>query len=448
MLWDWIKKNYARTRDHLLINQRAHGEAINTEDMIKQHAELSRIIRNVTLTILGYSFFCLITIAGPDTGLILGEIKIPFANVNISPFSFLVVGPLILVALSFYLHVFIEKWSMLGDLEESKRLPYVFNIDGPVARLISYSLFYLLTPIVMIAFVWKSSPLRHQITSQLFKMHILAYVSQLMSLLSFGVLLIFFFLFIRQVHSRGKQSLIFWFFGCIFVSLMILSGLYSYQRLAPVSGLSFLLREYDLNRADLRGKYLRGAILQNARMFSADLRDSDLSEGNLNGAILCEADLSGAEMIKAYLIEADLRMANLEGVNLAHAELREADLRMARLRKACLYDARLLRANLKWTNFMEADLRKAYLENADLGSASLKKADLSGAKLAGADLLLTDFLESKGLKPDQLRQAKNWQNAVYSDDVSQKLGISPQDDEEIRERLNLPPARWNIDFVP
>ena len=76
--------------------------------------------------------------------------------------------------------------------------------------------------------------------------------------------------------------------------------------------------------------------------------------------LLREADLQGAD-----LQEADLRWANLQG-----ADLREADLRWANLQGA---DLRW--ANLQGANLREADLREADLQGADLRWADLRGAD-------------------------------------------------------------------------
>jgi hypothetical protein len=111
------------------------------------------------------------------------------------------------------------------------------------------------------------------------------------------------------------------------------------------------LEEAVINRADLRGAYLRGAYLQRA-----DLQGAYLRGAYLRGAYLQRADLQGA-----YLRGADLQRADLQGADLQGADLQGADLQGADLQGA--------------------DLRGAYLRGADLQGADLRGADLQGADL-------------------------------------------------------------------
>lgn len=86
---------------------------------------------------------------------------------------------------------------------------------------------------------------------------------------------------------------------------------------------------------------------------------------------LREADLRGRKM----------RKANLQEVNLIRADLRWADLEGAILSKSSFYNANLCRANLR-----NAELQKAKLIGTDMSSADLSCADLSYANLSWANL--------------------------------------------------------------
>ena len=77
------------------------------------------------------------------------------------------------------------------------------------------------------------------------------------------------------------------------------------------------------------------------RVKGADLRDKDLRRADLSGAFLVKARLEGADLRGADLSRADLRSANLEGANLSDAKLREADLSGADLRQAVVGNAEL-----------------------------------------------------------------------------------------------------------
>ena len=116
-----------------------------------------------------------------------------------------------------------------------------------------------------------------------------------------------------------------------------------------------------------------------------------LREANLQGADLRWANLREANLQGADLQEADLRWANLRGADLQEADLRWADLREADLRWADLQGADLQEADLRWANLREANLQEADLQEADLREADLQGADLRWADLRGADWDFTSF---------------------------------------------------------
>lgn len=65
-------------------------------------------------------------------------------------------------------------------------------------------------------------------------------------------------------------------------------------------------------------------------------------------------------------------------------------------------------ANLKGTQF-----KSAKLENANLFEANRKNANLLGANLK----------QTKDLTPSQVKAAKNWEQAIYSEKFRQQLGL-------------------------
>ncbi len=58
------------------------------------------------------------------------------------------------------------------------------------------------------------------------------------------------------------------------------------------------------------------------------------------------------------------------------------------------------------------------------------EANLFGAKLQGADLR-----EATGFTAFQVKLAKNWELALYSDDSLKKLGLKPDHNEQVRKKL-------------
>ena len=123
-----------------------------------------------------------------------------------------------------------------------------------------------------------------------------------------------------------------------------------------------------LKRANMRGVYLRGAILRSAQ----------LQEANLYGAQLEGADLRSADLLRTILCD-----AHLQGANLDDADLERADLRRAHLRGASLCDV-----DMKTT-----DLRDAHLQGANLDDADLRLAKMHGAQMQGTDFATHIWLE-------------------------------------------------------
>ncbi|MFB2979965.1 pentapeptide repeat-containing protein, partial [Microseira sp. BLCC-F43] len=168
------------------------------------------------------------------------------------------------------------------------------------------------------------------------------------------------------------------------------------------------LANIDLSGANLSGANFSGANLNRANLSRANLSRANLSRADLSGADLNDADLSGADLSGADLRSADLRGANFRGVGL----------RGANLGGAILHDTSLSEANLRGADLSGANFRGADLSYADLGGVNLYGADLGGADLGGAD-----FRGAKNLTPEQVKSAKNWQQATYDDNFRKKLGL-------------------------
>ncbi len=66
------------------------------------------------------------------------------------------------------------------------------------------------------------------------------------------------------------------------------------------------------------------------------------------------------------------------------------------------------------------DLSQAYLKGADLKNASLRNAELDGANLSGANIAGADLRGTLNLRPQQLRAANNWGDAILDDDKSRR----------------------------
>ena len=206
------------------------------------------------------------------------------------------------------------------------------------------------------------------------------------------------------------------------------------------------LQKANLMEANFGEANLQGANLQGAELVKANLMEAELVKANLQGAELVKANLMKANLMKAELVKANLMKANLQGANLMKANLMEANLQGAELVEANLMEANLVKANLQganllianlWianlteANLMEADLKGADLKGADLMEANLKgadlmDADLKGADLKGADLKGANLHLAKNLTPEQVKIAKNWEDADYQEEFRALLGLPPK----------------------
>ncbi len=76
-------------------------------------------------------------------------------------------------------------------------------------------------------------------------------------------------------------------------------------------------------------------------------------------------------------------------------------------------NAILEEADLSWANFeKEVDLREANLRGANLTGVIFKDANLEGADLRGAIF-----------DPEEIKKAKNWDKAIYDDEMKRKIGL-------------------------
>ncbi len=132
----------------------------------------------------------------------------------------------------------------------------------------------------------------------------------------------------------------------------------------------------------------------------------------------------------AKILEAHRMWVESEGKEGERADLSGANLQKAYLGGANLQKADLREANLFKANLQKADLREANLFKANLQKAYLGEANLQGAKLQGADLR-----EATGFTASQVKLAKNWELAFYSDDSLKKLDLKPDHNERVKKKL-------------
>jgi uncharacterized protein YjbI with pentapeptide repeats len=147
-------------------------------------------------------------------------------------------------------------------------------------------------------------------------------------------------------------------------------------------------------------------------------------------------DLSGIDLRRA-----DLKNAALQGVIFRDANLRGTDLSFADLSGADFNGANLVLTHLSAANLTEADFSGANLCDANFTEANLSDANFSdalllGALLLGADLEKTSFANNvKDLSPSQIRKAKHWDHAYYSQGILESLGLPLDHNETLQKEI-------------
>jgi uncharacterized protein YjbI with pentapeptide repeats len=339
----------------------------------ERHKELSITVRRTMYVMLAYSASCGVIIAQPDLPFVLTSsgVQIPVINAAVNLKAFLLVGPLGLIAITIYLHLFLAELNRITWLDEYDKQPFLFNFQNRFSRVLAFLIFYAITPIMMVAFSWKSA------------------VMEWRNLMYFSTVVVTAGMLFLYLKSRLKlPASLLWFIPAIFFIIVSFAGMPILAKMLNIN----LTRSLNLERAQLARKKL-----QYANLSRANLRLADLSETNLR-----EADLWKANLFKANLQKADLHGANMFGSHLQKADLSEADLREANLIGAFLEGAYLretliddtTQLNKKWRLVWElVNIEKAYwnLQETDLSAANLREADLRGAILNGAILNRADL---------------------------------------------------------
>ncbi len=284
-------------------------ERLTPEQWKEQHDEVSGTIRRVMMVLLGYSFFCILTLGAPDASLVSAnaKIKIPFADTEIAFSSFILIGPLVLLGVASYLHLFVGKWLELNHHPLSKDqapIPYAFNMrENRLAHLFSTLVFYWLVPLILGYFAYKASPQPDgwQIAS-----------------LAACVAAAFLYLHVRRdmygsAHKGIRAVRRFAVIALAFLAYAGYEGRNLFQRQLNLFGAK--LASEDLRRANLSGIDPRQADLQGTNLARADLRDADL-----RGALLSGAEFQGARLRGAVLNSLDLSGA----MNLSQEQINAA----------------------------------------------------------------------------------------------------------------------------
>ena len=118
---------------------------------------------------VGFSGFCLLALATPDASILdaKSNVKMPLLNIDIDYTSFLYIGPMLIVALSFYIHILLAEWfrnlnpqtHVAGSADMYSMAPDIFNIQRHrMAAIIYNCLFYWIPIFVLLCFALKWIP--------------------------------------------------------------------------------------------------------------------------------------------------------------------------------------------------------------------------------------------------------------------------------------------------
>ena len=300
--------------------------ALDPEALAQRHRELSDTLRYGMLGLIGFAFFCTLTVQTPDSELLTrgARVRIPFADTDVDFVTFVWVGPMLLVGYTVILHIFLGQLLALASVPETERSVALFNLGGRLPALITYLVFYWLAPVTVLFFALKSEPL---IGDQLVFVAALFAVSLLLLQLR------------RDAIRPGRMPRQF-----IWALLVLIT-------FAPPAMTLWPLIEGG-KRPLQRSWHLSGANLANTHLIEADLENAKLDRANLQGADLTRAHLRGT----------NFRNANLKSTKLGNADLREARLDGAVLDRE--------------TQFDEANLRYATARNTDLSQANMTPEQL------------------------------------------------------------------------
>ncbi len=280
-------------------------------DRLGMHDKLSGTIQNLIITILGVGFFCILMLGKSDIDLLTREskIKAPFAGVDISFGGFIILAPVLLIGLNVYLQSFLRQWLLIRAPHYSETTPYIFNLRGPLARVLSYLLFYWTVPVTLIAIVVKALP--HP------DARIVFYV------VCGGLFHILYVRIRREEHHRLWRNSLRWSALAYVVYISAHAALvgvpWPFQRVMNLYSTSLQGREiigFNLIRADMRKVNLEKSDLtcttvERANIVGGRLSRTRLYRVNFRRAVLLSADLSRASLLRANFAGADLGSANL-----------------------------------------------------------------------------------------------------------------------------------------
>ncbi len=238
----------------------------------------------------------------------------------------------------------------------------------------------------------------------------------------------------------------------------------------------------NLQKVNLEGRNLMDSMLKGANLTEAKLKNSEFSGSNLSNANLSGADFQNTNLKDVNLKDATVEKTNFRGAIFKNTDIDEIDFTKAlglsvkqikqaknvdkaifnsEFKKLLIYfeelnkpkrDNNILKGinlsndkfnldpnndkfNLTKSEFQNANLEGAKFENVDLSESNFfhanlkgvhfKKATLKEVNFKAADIEKADFKNALELSVEQIKQAKNWEKAIFSPEFKKKLDSKP-----------------------
>jgi uncharacterized protein YjbI with pentapeptide repeats len=173
-------------------------------------------------------------------------------------------------------------------------------------------------------------------------------------------------------------------------------------------------------------------------------RDLEQSAEHKKGWRLLTAFFTEREFLNAFTVEFVRPRLDLSGSDLANSELSHLVLAGADFSGAKLSNCKALFSDFNHANFNNADLSDCVIastiDDASFAGANLEGAIVAGkvsrAKFADANLRLSIWIGADLVQPADIKAAKNWEIAFYSDKDLAALGLPPDHNDQLLKIIN------------
>jgi hypothetical protein len=223
----------------------------------------------------------------------------------------------------------------------------------------------------------------------------------------------------------------------------------SVRDIARIRTVTILRRlENDIERQNRILHFLHDAELLQFLLKTANLSGINLNGVNLNGVNLNGANFTNAILCGANFSEASLNGANFTNANLCGANLEKSYIQNTNFINTDLSNARLVNAKTWYEEEIDFNFFEVEVVDDELGPPYQREifytTDFSGAKLTNANLVSTNLKAAENLTVEQLKEAKNWDEAIYNTKLFKKLGL-PKPLESIIDNMYKDAFRLNKD---